>query len=148
MNKSQLAESLGVSVQTVTAWCRRGCPSVEPGGRGRQWVFDVNQVQDWLDGREAEDLNLTEERARLARSQRRRIDLEVAQLEGRLIPAKEVEATWSDLVVNFRARLLGIPTRLAPQLVTMDDRRQIEEVLRTVIYESLKELATDAEGEG
>lgn len=33
---------------------------------------------------------------------------------GELIPAADVAATWTDAVVRMRARLLAIPTKLAP----------------------------------
>jgi len=41
VNGKQLADVFGVSLPTVDAWVRQGCPSDQQGGRGREWVFDT-----------------------------------------------------------------------------------------------------------
>jgi phage terminase Nu1 subunit (DNA packaging protein) len=68
-------------------------------------------------------LELTAERAALAREQRegQRIKNEAARRE--LVPVAEVEARWSDLVTTSRSRLLAVAARvrdLLPQLNATD----------------------------
>ena len=36
MNRAEVAALLEVSLPTVDAWVRKGCPVVERGGKGRQ----------------------------------------------------------------------------------------------------------------
>ncbi len=100
---------------------------------------------EWLNERKPGDsAGLSRERALLAREQRLKTNLERRRLEGELVPVVEVEAVWSDLALNVRAKPLGVPTRLAPQLVAMGDRREIEETLRAAVYEALEELSDEA----
>ena len=46
-NRAQLANLLEVSLPTVDAWVRKGCPVVERGGRGREWKFFIPEVCNW-----------------------------------------------------------------------------------------------------
>ena len=49
-NKAGMAAFFEVSVPTVDAWIRRGCPHVARGGRGKIWQFDVLEVAKWYYG--------------------------------------------------------------------------------------------------
>lgn len=41
-----MADALGVSLDTIEGWCKRGhIPCAKIGGR---WVFDYNLVIEWL----------------------------------------------------------------------------------------------------
>ena len=48
LNKAELATDLEVSLPTVDAWVRRGCPVLERGGLGRPYRFDWRDVVEWL----------------------------------------------------------------------------------------------------
>jgi phage terminase Nu1 subunit (DNA packaging protein) len=113
VNKGQMADWLGVSPRaldkheellvradggydvkaTVIAYCAhlRGIAS----GRGGE-----EQV-----------LDLTSQRARLAKEQADEKELKNAVLRGELLPAAQVEATWSDFLRGLRSRLLALPAR-------------------------------------
>ena len=54
-NKAETAEWFGVSVATVDAWLRRGCPYIQKGGPGKGWVFDLREVAQWYYGKGAQD---------------------------------------------------------------------------------------------
>ncbi len=47
VNRADLANIQAVSLPTIDAWVDKGCPYVERGGRGREWVFDTAAVIDW-----------------------------------------------------------------------------------------------------
>jgi excisionase family DNA binding protein len=47
LNKTELAEALGVSRTTVDSWTRRGCPYVSRGRNGREWRFNLEEVERW-----------------------------------------------------------------------------------------------------
>ena len=49
-NKADVAEWFEVSLPTVDAWIRRGCPVVQRGSRGVPWVFDILEVARWRFG--------------------------------------------------------------------------------------------------
>ncbi len=46
-NKAEVAEWFDVSMATVDAWMRRGCPYVQRGGKGVSWVIDLKAVAEW-----------------------------------------------------------------------------------------------------
>ncbi len=55
VNRAELAELCGVSLPTIDAWRRRGCPYVsapstakEASPQMRQWKFDSAAVIQWL----------------------------------------------------------------------------------------------------
>lgn len=67
-------------------------------------------------GGEEQTINLTAERARLAREQADAQALRNAALRGELVAAAEVERTWSDLLRQVRARILAVPARVRSAL--------------------------------
>jgi hypothetical protein len=65
---------------------------------------------------------------------------------GELLHVDEVTATWSKLIGTAKARLLALPSRLAPAVVAANDLRQAEDLLKHEIWKVLEELA-DSGGE-
>jgi phage terminase Nu1 subunit (DNA packaging protein) len=47
-NKAQLAEFFEISLPTVDAWMRKGCPVVARGHRGIGYQFDLLHVLLWF----------------------------------------------------------------------------------------------------
>lgn len=68
-------------------------------------------------------------------------EMEVAQAAGALIPAKEVQATWTDILVNIKAKLLVLPVKYATLTQHENDPRVIEDIGHKLIDEALHELA-------
>ncbi|MAU95424.1 MAG: hypothetical protein CMP81_05990 [Fulvimarina sp.] len=70
-----------------------------------------------------------------------RYELEVAQKKGELLPRDEVIAGLSSVFGRVRARLLAIPTKLAPAVHGMGAIHEIQEKLSDAVNEALEELA-------
>lgn len=90
---------------------------------------------------EGDRLDLQQERAKLAKRQTEKAEIQIAQMRGDLIDATEVEARWTRLVANCRAKLLAIPTKIAPDILSMDNLAQVQDAVKTVLYEAMRELA-------
>ena len=76
----------------------------------------------------------------------RKRELEVAQLEGKLVSVETTQATWAAIIATARQRLLAIPSRVGPRVAGLD-AAEASELLRREIYEALHELArSDLEG--
>lgn len=60
---------------------------------------------------------------------------------GALIPAVIVEQIWAKLLSNFRAKMIAIPSKVAPQLQGMEDLLEIEQLIKEQIHEGLSELS-------
>jgi len=54
-NKAEAAEWFGVSIPSIDAWLRRGCPYVTRGERGTQWRLDLLDVAKWKFGASTEE---------------------------------------------------------------------------------------------
>lgn len=74
----------------------------------------VTHLRGIASGRGGEDhvLELTAERARLAKEQADAQALKNAQARGELIRAEEAERSWADFLRQLRSRLLAMPARL------------------------------------
>jgi phage terminase Nu1 subunit (DNA packaging protein) len=70
-----------------------------------------------------------------------RYELEVAQRRAELIPRGEVLAGMSASFARVRAKLLALPTRLAPVVLTMATATEVQEKLNDGINEALDQLA-------
>ena len=85
--------------------------------------------------------NLMVERAKLAATQRQKLELEIGVMQRDLIPASTVETTWSGMTTAARARLLALPYRLAVDAIAADGVfARIESAAHELIREALEEL--------
>lgn len=67
--------------------------------------------------------------------------LELAEMQGKLHKAEDVEQVMNDMLSAFRQRARAIPTRIAPELVGEDNLQVIKGKLSDVIDETLYELS-------
>ena len=88
--------------------------------------------------------NVSKERARLLNVQAQLRELELSEKRGDLIPLELVAQTWERLVGDCRAKLVNLPSRLAPQVVGCNSIAEVKELLERAIFECLDELASGA----
>ena len=69
-------------------------------------------------------------------------EMELSKARREYVAAEDVEAVWSDVFANAKARLLSIPTTLAPMLRGQDDLGEIKEILEKAVFDCLEELAS------
>jgi phage terminase Nu1 subunit (DNA packaging protein) len=83
------------------------------------------------DGDGGEVLDLTTERARLARSQRELTDLKKAREQGSLVDAEAVRIGYVSLVTAARNRLLGVPSEAKQRIphLTIEEIETIEDLV-------------------
>jgi len=144
----EVADHLDLSVKRVSELIRDG---ILPSKMGRSPLnLDVCRVAYISYLRKLGGYNkksgtgdIAEEKAKLTAAQARKAELEVEQLEKTLIPAQLVEDTWVDYVSNVRAKLLGLPSRVAHQVITVDKYAEAELIIKEQVYEALNELAED-----
>ena len=87
--------------------------------------------------------DMAEEKTKLTAAQARKAELEVEEMEGNLLPAQLVEDTWIGYVANVRAKLLGLPSRIAHQVITVDKYPEAELIIKEQVHDALNELAED-----
>ena len=81
------------------------------------------------------------ERALLVRAKRKNEEYELQLKENKLHAAEDIEAVMTDMLVNFKSRLMAIPSKLAPVLSKKTDKAEIFALLKDHIDEALMELS-------
>ena len=143
---AEIADHLALSVRSVSALKRSGIiPAARRGAHdlGAARVMYIRHLRETAAGRAAlyGKLDLTAERAALARAQARKAERENDQAEGRLIPTVEFHAMITSAFTRVRAKLLGLPTRLAASVAPAMTPAAAESILRDAVCETLTELA-------
>lgn len=103
----------------------------------------IYQVRDEAESKNTSDefVQPQVEKAMLDKRRREKVEIEIDVLKGKLIEANRVEKVWADLVIACRAKLLGIPTKLAPTVIGILEVSKIESLLRDNMREALDELS-------
>lgn len=124
-----LAQWLGISDRAVRDLAERG--HVVRSGHGKydlkasviRYATHIREVAANRSGDPENSLELTAERAALAREQREGQRIKNEQARRELVPVAEVEARWSDVIATARSRMLVVPARVRdvlPQLTATD----------------------------
>ena len=152
INKELVALMLGVSKKTITHWQKRENDPLPLAQGGRAHLYDIAPVHEWGIRQRTKDLGVASdgkvydyqaERARLTHTQANKADLELALMQGDVIPAEQVTEAWTEIVMNVRARLLAMPTRAAHLVHAAASTDEAREILANLSREILTELATD-----
>ena len=64
-------------------------------------------------------LELTAERARLAKEQADAMEIKNSTARGELVSALETEQTWAGFIIDVRSRLLSVPSRVRQRIPAM-----------------------------
>lgn len=91
---------------------------------------------------EAEDkVDYNTERAKLVRAKRESEELELQVRKNELHTTEDVEKALTDMLVNFRTKLMAIPAKLSPIMAKKKDQTEIFKLLKAAIDETLEELS-------
>jgi len=82
-----------------------------------------------------------EEHALLEQTKRKKLELELAAMRGTMHHSEDVERVMMDMLANFKAKILSIPSKLAPNLMTFKSDADIQEYLLENMIEALEELS-------
>lgn len=160
VNRKQLADVFGISLPTVDAWLKAGCPYDQRGGHGKEYVFDTADVMRWREQRAADEAGGSEVADEAALNLRRlranTLSAELALLKERKLvaPLDQVERTLARVFAEIQSNLRGsLITRLATQLIGETDERTFKRVALAeidVILESLAsmDVMVDSDDEG
>ena len=138
VNQSQLAGALGVTLETIREWRRNGLPFTSTGTRV---LFDIAEVQRWRKQRAAQrsDKTLESLKIRLLDLQNQRRQLELDSDEGRVLDKAAVLNQMAQALVNMKAKILPLGTKLAP-LILGSSEIEIRTLIDKAVSEALSEL--------
>ena len=87
------------------------------------------------------DMEFADQRQRLAAAQAEKTETENAVRRGELRIASHVDRVWSDHIAAARAKLLSMPSKLAPQITDIHEPQLIAAAIRAEVTAALAELA-------
>ncbi len=88
-----------------------------------------------------ESIDYNTERAKLIRAKRKNEEYELQLKEKTLHTAQDIESVMTDMLVNFKSRLMAIPSKLTPLLCKKTDKAEIFALMKEQIDEALMELS-------
>ncbi len=97
---------------------------------------------------ETQKVTFAEALRRKTQAQAEREELRLLQEQNRVVLIETVVAKQIEVNSIIRARLLAIPTKLAPILFGMDSRAKIQARIQEEIYDALSELASHGKAKG
>lgn len=166
VNRTELAEVLGISMPTVTSWLGEGMPYVEGGGKGKPFVFEtVDCIEWWAENKrrrkrapaagedpfaEGEDAPETYEQAERRKmvASADKAELELAKAAGKVVEITDVAAAIADMHVTVRTRLLGLGNKVRTRVAAFlgGDKAAIEQVVNEVedvVADAMAEIRDD-----
>jgi len=90
---------------------------------------------------EKKEIDYEEEKAKHELAKRKLKELELSKAENTLHEASDVESIMADMLLKFRAKMLAIPSKLAPGLANEHDTVEVSKILKDTIHLALIELA-------
>lgn len=133
-------------------------------GKSSRWISDLRAkgempgdgatlkefVDAWLsqagaaNGIKAKPIELARARRELAKAERE--EIQTATLKGEMLPRDVVTHAVQSAFARCRARLLGLPAKIAPIVASMKSAVAIQEKLTELVHEALAELAATQVG--
>ncbi len=101
----------------------------------------INFLTGGSDNSKEVSSNYHSERAKLTKAKRETAEIELALLRNEVHAAEDITAVVAGMLMAFRARLLALPTKMAPMLLAQTELTKIQDILRSGVYECLSELS-------
>ncbi len=152
LSAAEVAKIVGVHYRTVENWAAQEYLQRSEGKYGLISALSYRIVQlsaeiAGLKDNPKAELQLQKltqevaERRAIARIKTMEADL----LEGKLVDAQEAMDAWKNAIAKTKAKLIGIPAKLALELSGLDKPEEIQALLNRVIDEVLSELGNGAD---
>lgn len=146
VNTQAVAKMFGVTDRRVRQFVEEGI--IERVGHGRfnvidtvfKYVTHLRMSNDQLDESDVTE-SLEYEKYLHEKAKREKAEIELSHIKGQMHSASEVEKVMNNMLASFRAKMLALPTKVAPSLIARDDISQIEQLIEVQIHEALSELA-------
>ena len=148
ISKKDLADLLGKSPRWISKLIEQGLPTSGGGGRGVEVQIDSQAAIEWLilhevrremgdEGEEEEGVSSasTEDRL-LKRARREKLQLEIDQVRGRLVPIDAVVAINTSIAAVYATQLDALPSRCSADLAVLDDPA----IIRNRLFEETRRI--------
>jgi len=156
IDQAEAGYLLGVGSRTIQTWSKRTMdplPVAKQGKRGTPNQYDPPELVQWyvrnelskLDIADGEVLDLNTERAKLARLQAAKVQLDLDERGGKLYPPDLLIEYLDKMLQHIRSHLLALPSKAAPAVHSCKSVGATAEEIQKYVYDALTELSeTDA----
>lgn len=144
VNQKELASCLGITARRVRELKQEGFFQMNPNSKkydlAKCNIEYINyKVKAELGGRKS--LNKEQEQAEHEKIKKEISKLKLRKLKKELHEAKDVESFLSEMLINFKNKLMSIPSKIAVQIVGEDDVNKIIAFLNKEMIDTLEELS-------
>ena len=119
VTQRSLADAIGLTPPRISQLIQEGVVIRDEKDKSGG-VFLVQSILNYKDATKGnggdEDIDYMTEKARHEKTKREIAELRLAKMEHRVYSAKTVELVMTEMLSNLRTQLLGLPTKVAPQL--------------------------------
>ena len=147
----EACEVLGYTRVTLRKWIGEGCPAqkIDP-GKGPtsiEYRIDCGEVMRWREARAVASIEKTMDQMDTEEAKRRKlsaeaalVELELAEQRGEVLRIEPILKRFGETLANVRAKMLAIPSSLAPQLA-YSEPAAARVLLDAAVAEALRELS-------
>ena len=144
VSQANLAKALKLTTGRVNQLIKEGVV-IRDDNDARGGVFLLESVRNYDRSKGAssnseEELDYTQEKARHEKVKREISELKLAKADGRVYDAQTVELVMIEMLSNLRTQLLGLPSKMAPQL-DGKSKEEIYTMMTSEIEDKLAELS-------
>jgi len=145
-SQSQLARALSLTQPRINQLIDEGIVIRDESSKVGE-VMLLESLQNYLLSKNAtgDNVNFWREKGLHEKAKRELAEVKLAKTRGELYEASAVESVLSEILTNFRSKLLGLPAKYAAQLEGKS-RAKIYQLLNSAVEENLSELAAGLEG--
>jgi hypothetical protein len=148
VNVKTVSTMLGIGERRIQQLVKEGILARLPSRKydlidcGKRYIAHIQEKSNltYEDKNTLEKLLLVEKVSH-ERAKKRKAELFVAELEGSMHNAQDIENLWNNTISIFKSRIRGLPTKIGPQMQFIDDLNEITKILRHEIDIVLLELA-------
>lgn len=146
VNTDVLASVLGFTRQRINQLAKEGVLEKQAPGRFLLLLNIKKYIEYMRVGQadkeeESATAQYWEEKALHEKAKRKIAELKLARISNQLHDATDIEYVLTNMLVTFRNRILGIPGKLAPQLLGVNSLTEIQELIDRELREALTELS-------
>jgi transcriptional regulator with XRE-family HTH domain len=153
LTQLEVAKMLGVNPATIRNWEMNANEEIGPFPKSKEgylwsacllWYVKYQALTKYKDLMMPKGATtLEDEKKRKEAALASMAELELAERQGKMVGAKDVERKWTDVVLKIRSKLLCLPSRLSTIIRDGSTSVEKQEVIEEEIIEVLKELSED-----
>ena len=143
VNQMELAAEMELNITTIKELTTKNILT-RVNGKGydlRQARLDyISHLREMAAGRYSGELNLQEERARLAKEQADAKEMENMIERGELVYIDHIVKRFEKQLIKCKTKLLAAPTKIAAEVHAAADVKEAKAIMEAAIEEALSEL--------